>query len=77
MSSSSLVKFEKMMKQERLKDVLFLVLTFYWSAVLLQTALKQNLIDLSTPEDIDKLIESLNDNEVIANSALKKMAQGF
>ena len=58
--------------KQGLQDVLFSVLSHYWSTVSSQTALKKNLIDLSSAEDIDKLVESLNGDEV---EELKNMVQ--
>jgi len=49
--------------KERLKNVLFSVVSAYWRIVS-QTALKENAIDFSRNETIEELVGSLNDDEV-------------
>ncbi|KAF8816611.1 hypothetical protein BYT27DRAFT_7220522 [Phlegmacium glaucopus] len=50
--------------KQGLKSILYSVLSSYGRRVLSQTALQKNLICLSDSEDISKLVESLNDEEV-------------
>ena len=49
--------------KKKLQDVLYLLLSSFWTNVS-QSELKKNVIDLSVKKENEKLIESLNDGEI-------------
>ena len=50
--------------KDQLQRVLFSVLYSYWQIVLSSTALQKHVINFSKPQDLRKLLQSLNDDEL-------------
>jgi hypothetical protein len=50
--------------KDQLQRALFAVLYSYWQIVLSSTALQKHVVNFSNPQDIRKLLQSLNDDEV-------------